>query len=422
MLDRTLTPTLSPIDKIHFVEPKVYNLKNDAKIYFLNEVVDETVRIEFHFLAGSIHGDKNDANFVNSLLFSGTKDKTSSQIHEQLDQLGAYIDHEISMEKAFVSVYCLRENIEKVLLIIHDTITNVTFNQLEIDDAIQEKKQRYLVSLEKVSFLARKLFQQHIFASNELYKRQIEIDDFERINRETLISFHKSNYLNGLVKIVVVSNLEESFIDLLVKLFANWSLEKNIQSETIFFNHAGVFHFEKEKALQTAIRIGIPLFNKKNEDYIEFVFLQTILGDYFGSRLMSNIREDKGYTYGIGCSLVELKNTGYFVIGTEVAKNVCDATLKEIEFEINRLKTELISNDEIELVKNYLIGQLLKSADGPNSMMDLFLNVSEADLSLDFYNEYIHQIKNISASKLKELACKYLDWTKFTIITAGERN
>lgn len=419
MLDRTISPAIHDIEKIHFVEPKIYPLQDETKLFLMKEVFDETVRIEFHFQAGAIQGVKNAANFVNSLLFSGTKDKSSTQIHEELDQLGAYLDQEISSEKAFVSVYCLRKNVEKVLDIVHDSITNVAFLEHELSDVIQEKKQRLLVSLEKVNFLARKAFQQHLFASNEVYRRQLEPEDFDQIKIEDLKAFHREFYLNGLAKIVVVSNLEESIINRIVEQFKGWSNTTTKTYETKFNNNKGTFHIAKKDAIQTAIRIGLPMFNKKDEDFTDFQFLQTILGDYFGSRLMSNIREDKGYTYGIGCSLVETKQTGYFVIATEVAKEVSEATLAEIKYEIDRLQTEPIPADELNLVKNFLVGQLLKSADGPNSMMDMFLSVYDYQLPLDFYANYLRKIKDMKAETIQALAKKYLNWSDFTIITAG---
>jgi predicted Zn-dependent peptidase len=134
---------------------------------------------------------------------------------------------------------------------------------------------------------------------------------------------------------------------------------------------------------------------------------------------MSNIREDKGYTYGIGCAMSEMRGTGHFLIATEVGKEVCEATLNEIRFEMERLHNELISEEELQLVKNYMLGQLLKSADGPNAMMDLYLSVRMQQLDYSFYNKAIESIKKIDAERIQELAVKYLQWDNFTIVTAG---
>jgi predicted Zn-dependent peptidase len=422
MLNRTISPELKPIQKIHFVEPVETKINDLTSIFHMKKVADETVRIELHFQAGQIQGQKNLSTFVSSLLLSGTKDKSSEQIHEELNQLGAFIDHEISMEMAYVSLYCLRKNAKLAFGILWDAITNVAFLEHEIQDMIQEKRQRFLVSNEKVSFLARREFQKQFFSSNSAYSRSLDLEDFDKIQQEDLVSFHQEFYLKGLKKAVVVGNLGVDFIDFFNEKIKNTATEKAIDFVDSIANNKGEFLVSKKGALQSAIRVGIPLFNKKNTDYFAFQVLQTILGDYFGSRLMSNIREDKGYTYGIGCALVELRNTGYFVIATEVGKEVTQATIKEIKYEIELLKEELVSFDEIELVRNYLLGQLLKSADGPNAMMDLFLSVRQHQLNLEFYNDFILKIETITVEELRDIANKYLDWDKFTVVIAGEHN
>jgi zinc protease len=165
--------------------------------------------------------------------------------------------------------------------------------------------------------------------------------------------------------------------------------------------------------------MGRFLFPKSHPDYIDFQVLNTILGDYFGSRLMSNIREDKGYTYGIGSGMMDMNQTGYFVIVTEVGKEVLDLTLNEIKFEMERLQTELVSDDELDLVKNYMLGQLLKSADGPYAMLDMYNSVDMYDLTLSFYDEAIQKVKHISPTRIQELAKQYLNFEDFLIITAG---
>jgi predicted Zn-dependent peptidase len=422
MLNRTLSPELQPIQKIHFVEPVETKINDFASIFHIAQVPDETVRLEMHFHAGQMHGIKNMSSFTSSLLLSGTNNKTSEQIHEELNQLGAFVDHEISMELAFVSLFCLRKNVQKAFEILLDAVIHVEFKEHEIQDTIQEKKQRFLVSKEKVSFLARREFQKQLFSSSENYSRMLEMEDFEHIKRSDLVDFHNKYYLKGLIKVIVVGNLDETFITFLKSSLTPYASQERLTYLNSISNNKGEFLVQKNGTVQSAIRVGIPVFNKKNPDYFAFQVMQTILGDYFGSRLMSNIREDKGYTYGIGCTLVEMKEIGYFVIATEVGKEVTQETIKEIKYEIELLKNELVSFDEIELVRNYLLGQLLKSADGPNAIMDLFLSVHQHHLNLEFYNDFILKIETITVEEIKEMANKYLDWKNFTLVIAGEHN
>lgn len=422
MLDRTKQPSLSPITKINFVEPTIIEINTFSKIYWMKEVLDETTRIEFHFNAGSIRSLDKIAGSVNHLLFSGTADKTSTQIHEELDSLGAFIDQELGQEVAIVSLYCLRKNAASAINIVLDAITNVSFHANEVADNIREKKQQYLISSEKVNILARREFQKQLFANSPNYARQIELKDYDAITIDGLRKFHADFYLHGLLKVVLVGNLDEQFVSEFQQKLTPFAINYVPQYEEKFLNNKGTFHVEKKDAVQTAIRIGMPLFNKSHADFIDFQILQTVLGDYFGSRLMSNIREDKGYTYGIGSGLSEANQTGYFIIATEVGKEFVSATLHEIKVEIERLKNELISEEELNLVKNYVLGQLLKHADGPNAMIDLYMSAQLQNMSFEYYNTFIARVNSITAEDLQQIAKNYLIWENLTIITAGSNN
>ena len=422
MLNRSIQPDIYPITKINFVEPKTISINKHVNMYWMKEVLDETTRIELHFNAGSIRSIEKIAGVANSMLFSGTPTKTSIQINEELDTLGAFIDQELGQEVAIVSLYCLRKNAQKALEIVLDALENVCFHTHEMEDTIREKKQQYLISSEKVSILARREFQKQLFANSPNYARQIELEDYDKITNEKLTTFHKEYYLNGLMKVVLVGNMEDDFVRNLQMKVTPMAITSIPFYEEQFANNKGIFHIEKSDAVQTAIRIGMPLFNKSHNDFIDFQLLQTILGDYFGSRLMSNIREDKGYTYGIGSGLSEANKTGYFIIATEVGKEFVTPTLHEIKIEIERLCNELIEEEELTLVKNYVLGQLLKHADGPNAMMDLFMAVKLQGKGFEFYDTFIERVNTITSEDLKVIANKYLVWDNLTIITAGSSN
>lgn len=419
MTTRNTAPEIFPLQQIDFVVPHIFDITPTVKLYWMQAVPDETTRIELHFDAGTIRGERKIAGFVNALLLSGTKDKTSTQINEELDSLGAFTDHEIAQETAIVSLYCLRENVEKAVTILLDAIGNVAFHENEVSDMLREKKQNFLVSSEKVGVLVRRAFQKQLFSNSEDYSRQLELSDLDDVSIQELKRFHKEFYLQGLRKVVVVGDLEPAYIDRLIDAVGAWSKPGTCSFGKDFVNIPGRIHVEKADAVQTAIRMGIPLFNKTHGDFLDFQVLQTILGDYFGSRLMSNIREDKGYTYGIGSGVAESTNAGYFIIATEVGKAVTEEALKEIKHEMDLLKTELVPQEELDLVKNYLLGQILKSADGPNAMMDLYMAAQLHGKGFEYYNEAIQRIRDIDQERLRELAQKYLNWDTFSIVTAG---
>lgn len=418
MLNRTISPELKSIDKIDFVKPQIFDISDDAKLFFMKEVPNETARLDLYFDGGSIKGEVGVASFVNGLLLSGTETKTSVQIHNEIDALGGFFESGISNENAVVTIYSLKENLIPILQILKESIDNLALHKHEIDELISDRLQKFKVSMEKVNFLAQRGFQQRLF-NESIYGRITNEEDFKNVSRKEIKQFFVDNYLNGLKKVVVVANISTDEVDSIIDITGSWTSNHRSTFQKDVKNIKGAHHIEKKGAVQSAIRIGRMLFNKKHEDYLDFLILNTLLGDYFGSRLMSNIREDKGYTYGIGTMIGELHEMGYFMIATEVGKNVREATLTEIKFEIERLQNELVPAEELELVKNYMLGQLLKSADGPYSMMDLYMGVEPYGLDLDFYNKSIESIHNIKAERIQELAKKYLNWKDMTIVSAG---
>ncbi|MDP9047633.1 MAG: insulinase family protein, partial [Bacteroidota bacterium] len=181
------------------------------------------------------------------------------------------------------------------------------------------------------------------------------------------------------------------------------------------------FYFnEKPDALQSAIRMGRRVINRTHPDFPALQVLNTVLGGYFGSRLMANIREDKGYTYGIGSGMTSLKQTGSIFIATEVGADVCKAAITEIEKEVNLLRTELIPEAELSLVRNFMLGSLLGSLENVFSHADKFKNLYFAGLDYDYYDRYIEVVKTVSAEELKKLAERYLDINRFYKVIVGK--
>jgi len=418
MLNRKQIPTLGELNEISFVTPQKIKINDKVNLYWMKDVPNATSRIDFYFDAGTAKSSSILSYLTSGLLLSGNSTKNATQIHNELDNLGAYFDIGLGFESSIVTFYALNEQLPEVVKLFIETINSATFPQHEIDELINDKKQKLQINSEKVNFLAQRKFQQLIF-DGTAYGKVVELSDFDGIQRKDIVNYFEKNYKKGLFKVNLVGDFDKETVQEIADTIAPWAKSENINFEANFKNKIEKAIVKKEQAIQTAIRIGKTLFNKNHPDYLGFVFMNTILGDFFGSRLMKNIREDKGYTYGIGSYINETKNSGYFVIGTEVGKDVCEATIKEIKFEIERLQNELITENELKLVQNYLLGQTLKSADGPYALMDLFLSVERHQLDLDFYNEFIHKIKTITREEIRDLAIKHLDWNSFTIVTAG---
>jgi predicted Zn-dependent peptidase len=416
-MNRQDVPELNQIEKISIVAPQISS-KFPIPFYFMKEVPNATSRIELYFNAGTINGKIGLASAVSGLLLSGTNEMNSTQIHTELDNLGAYTDVSIGHESAIVTLYGLNERLVEITSLFIKSIFNADFKQQEIDELLADRKQKLKINFEKVSFLAQREFTKNLFYKSA-YGRVIEEKDYEAISREEISEFHKNHYLKGLNKVVLVGDFSDSDTSNLQDLLITMCSSEIPSFTDSLTNNVGRFSVSKEGALQSSIRIGRILFTRKHVDFIPFTILNTVLGDYFGSRLMSNLREDKGFTYGINSMVSEYQNAGYFLIATDVAAEKKESALNEIRFELEKLQNEPIEKHELELVKNYLLGQLLKSADGPYAMTDLYVHLQDYGLEADYYNGYIQEINEITSEKLQECAKKYFNWNDLTIVTAG---
>ncbi|MGD0712047.1 MAG: insulinase family protein, partial [Bacteroidales bacterium] len=237
---------------------------------------------------------------------------------------------------------------------------------------------------------------------------------------------HKKNYHAGKLRIIVSGKVNKNSIRLINTYFGNsvplqpGKAEKE-RVPSISGSKSKITFFPQKNVLQSGIRIGKILFTKKDPDYFGMLVLNMILGGYFGSRLIKNIREDKGYTYGIGSGIMSMKNAGYFYITSEVGADVRKQAIREVYKEIGRLRKELVPPEELNLVKNYMTGSFLRSIDGPFALADRFLGIIDYDLDFNkFYNKYIQSIKNITSKQLLELANRHLQEDSFYETVVGK--
>ncbi len=426
IVDRKKQPRAYSIDKIELQKPEEFTLDNGIQVFTINSGAQDLIKIEMIFPAGNWHEPySNIAYLTNNMLIEGTKKRTANQIAEKVDYYGAYLETNTEKDNAYISLYLLNKHLKNTLPVLQDIIMNPIFPENELTTFINKQKQQFVINNKKVNYLARVHFNHILFGNDHPYGKMLKLEDFDNPQREDLVKFHKKYYTSNNCKIIVAGKLNDDCIIELNKYLGgdNWKSEKEVISLDINFPSANneLKHFiEKPDAIQSAIRIGKKLFNKTHTDYFGLQVLNTVLGGYFGSRLMTNIRENKGFTYGIGSALVSLMKSGYFFITSEVGAEVSRKAIYEVYKEIKKLREELIPADELELVRNYMIGVFLRSVDGPFALSEKIKNLIEYDLKYSYYDNYVKTIKNIKAEKLKELAETYLNEDNMVELLVGK--
>lgn len=424
MIDRKLAPDFKAIDNINLIKPEHKKLANGCNVFCFNSGDQELVRIEWIFNNLRFDPKKPLLNMaVNTMLTEGTSQLSAAEIADKVDFYGAFLQVDYSFDHSQVTLYSLNKHLKDTLPVIKDILTDSVFPEKELETFIRNQQQKLQVGLKKNDVVARRTFNKALYG-NTIYGLTTELDTYKTLHREDMLPFFKQMYQPSNCTIVIAGKVGQQTLDLLTDTFDNgWANANepadNSQPE---LEHAGErFYFiEKPEALQSAIRMGMPLINRTHPDFPALQVLNTVLGGYFGSRLMNNIREDKGYTYGIGSGMSSFKQSGALFIATEVGADVCKAAVIEIEKEVNLLKTDLIPDEELALVRNYMLGSLLGSLENVFSHADKFKNLYFSGMGYDYYERYIQTVKTITAPELQVLANKYLKFDEFYKVIVGK--
>lgn len=422
MPDRSKQPEIKTLTSVPVNDLQKVKLNNNTDLCLIPGGEEEVFKLEIVFEAGNSCEPKPlMARYANELIFEGTKKLTSEEISRQFDYYGVLFNKYCDKDFAGFSIISLNKFAGQVIPFFLEILNEASFPVDEFQTLNKKQKQQFLINNKKVRFVAREKFFPMIFG-NHPYAKQILSEDFEQIAREDVRGFYNKYYKNGKFLLFLSGRINDDIIDLINKQIAvtdnnsgfifNEDLDiKGIKRKTD--------RSEVENAMQSAIRIGRPYYSMKHKDYIALKFVSTLLGGYFGSRLMNNIREDKGYTYGIGSNLISLKNSGYFFIATEVGSEFEEAAIKEIYYEIARLRDEKVPDEEMDLVKSYLTGSFMHSIDGPFNLAGNYKNIFLNNLSADYFEHLIETINQMSASQVQETANKYLDKKSLSELVAG---
>jgi len=424
MIDRKTTPAYGIIDKIQFPLPEQEILGNGLPMHTIQGGVHDIVRLDYSFPAGSRYASLPlTALAVNQLLQEGTKKYHARELAEKLDYYGAVFKPWITSDTAGFTVFSLSKHLIPVTGLVHSMITEPVFPEEELLVFLQKRKQQFLVEMERVSYRARNRFTEVLFGENHPYGRTLREDDFHRINREVLRDFWKKTYASSRSWVLVSGKPGPSRLNEMKKRLASLPLhteEDTLPSFPDITSCPGKRHVvPMPRHMQSALRIGRLTFTRDHPDFPAMLVLNTILGGYFGSRLMRNIREEKGYTYGIVSFLSPLHNAGYLTIVSEVGAENTANTIKEIYREMETMQRKPVGDEELDLVRNYMMGDLLRELDGPFATAETYRSIVDAGMDMSHVQHIMETIKNITPGEIGKLAQKYLNPENMKEVIAG---
>lgn len=414
MTNRKKSPAI--IDAVEFdlkLKPcEQFTLDNGVPVYTINAGEQEVMQVEWVFYAGNCFEHQNIvAATTNFLLKNGTNTKSAFTINEHFDFYGAYLNRSCHNETAVVTLHCLTKHLPELLPAVAELFTEAVLPEEELAIYKQNQKQRLEVNLKKCDFVANRLIDEYVFGLQHPYGKYTTQDDYNALEREQLVQFYQQYYTKGKCLLFVSGKLPENLPSLLNKEFGHLPFNQQplpaIQYIKTPAANKKVTIVNDAEGVQGAVRMAIPFPNRHHPDFAKVQVLNTVFGGYFGSRLMSNIREDKGYTYGIHSHLQNHIHETAWLISTEAGRDVCAATIAEVYKEMQRMCDEPVEKEELDLVRNYLTGGVLGDLDGPFQIMSRWKNYVLNNLTDAYFYNSLHTIRTITAEELQELARKY---------------
>lgn len=405
--------------------PQVRKLNNGIPTYTFYSNDNEAVYLKFVFYnAGTMLQDKPlVASFTSKQLNKNTKNYNFQELADEIDFYGLSFIPRTAIERTSLDISFLNRHKENVFPLLEQIILYPRFEKSNLDIALSNGKQNYLTKIQQTNFLANKYFMQGIFGKDNPYGTYASVEDFDNVTTEDLNEFWQKHYTLNQCYIMMAGNVDENIFDLMNDYFGN----KNIPSISEKFgidmdpvNQKGIIRNSLNSAMQSSIIMGKIMPKISHEDYIPLAVLNCILGGYFNSRLMSNIREDKGYTYGIDSALIPFRFGNIMVIGSDVAMDKENQTIEEIFKEITILQNEEVPQNELSIVKNYLTGEMLRSTDGVSEICENYEYILRNNLRQDYNSYMINQIRNITPATIRETAEKYLAPDSFLCSVVGK--
>ena len=423
-IDRSIAPAVSNFTSVRLDVPKPITLSNGMKMWIAGNGEEEINKISV-FVAGGTFQETApmQATTCSMAVFNGNKNMTNAQIAEAIDYYGAWRALQTYDNCTAFSLSSLNENFDRTLPILFDSLRYPTFPPSEFELAKRQLAVNCATARERVKYIANKEMMRLYYGTNHPLATDPTPEAIMALSKDDVIAFHSNFYRAQNCHLVLAGNISEREIDIVEKVVSQWmpsgDAEPELEPEPAASQEMlKVLH--KPGAVQAAISMTIKAIPRRHPDYFKLRILVTALGGYFGSRLMANIREDKGYTYGISASLSGRSFDGYVGISTECDTQHVWKVIEQTKHEIERLAQELIPQQELDIVKRHMLSDLVKTLDSPFNIAAYIGNMFCYGTYPTYFNEQVDAIINCTSEQLRDVAQKYLNPNLLRIVIAGD--
>lgn len=426
-MDRTIQPEIQDLKNFSVLPPVRTILSNGIPLSVINAGEQEVIRMDILFAGGRWQQtQKLQALFANRMLREGTRKYTAADIAAKLDYYGAWLELSSSSEYAYITLYSLNKYFAETLEVLESIIKEPLFPEKELNTVLDANIQQYLVNTSKVDFLAQRSLLTALYGNEHPCGRPILKEDYHLITPDILREFYDEYYHSGNCAIFLSGKVTDDITRRIESVFGNAPFGNYqrplIKKDFPFAATAEKRIFtEREDAMQSGIKLGNTTISRQHPEYLKLRVLMTLFGGYFGSRLMSNIREDKGYTYGISAGVLFYPGSGVMLISTEADNEYVEPLIREVYHEIDRLHSEPVSAGELATVRNYMLGEMCRTYESPFSLSDAWMFIYASGLDDAYFARSLEAVREITSEEIRDFANRYLCKETLKEVIAGKK-
>lgn len=423
-VDRTIEPVVKPFETLSIKPVEKRILPNGVEVFIINSGDQPLNRITVSYPSGLMEAEIPDTlQLATQLMREGTERHSGKEISEMLDFHGAWLKADAMTHDTVISLWSVNSSTATLLPLLREIIEQPVFPEKEFGALKQKHKAKYLVSQKNVMYMASMADKRQVFGKEHPICRVLNADEIEAITSDDVRNAYRKVF--GIKPYIFISGgeLDPVIDDIVAELGKIRFDSADRPAQNIIpmhpSAHAVTETIEIDAEHQSAIVMSIPSISRDNPDYIPLRLVVMALGGYFGSRLMANIREDKGYTYGIQANLLGYREGGVINIMTNTAPEYVSAVIEETKKEIERLKDTLMDDEELSNVKSYAMTSLAAMLDTPFQIMDYYISQLHNGTPPDYFADQVKAINSLTAEQIMALSRKYLDTGKMLVSIAG---
>lgn len=412
MLDRTVPPIVQSLP-FAFRKPERQTFPNGIPLYIIEAAGQEVVRVDFVFSVGQWHqSQKLQALFTCRMLREGCRGYSSSSFAERLDYYGAWLELSVAMNRTFVTLYTLKKFFPQTVALMQHMLFEPVFSEEQFQTIRANNKAQFLVNMQKGDVLAMRALRHSVYGATHPCGMSTTPEDYDALHTDLLADFYGRYYGSRNCTIYLSGSIDDGVISHVESLFGRleWGSSSLVADREYPMSPANerdtvITHPD---SVQCSIRMGCLLMDVKEADYLPMRVLNTVLGGYFGSRLMKNVRENKGYTYHIGSDLVTNTSQVMFMVSCEALADKADEVMDEVRHEMQRLHSQLVPDAELRMVRNYMTGEICRNYEGAFSLTDAYIFMEHLGLPQTHIEDTVEAIRTTDAVRLQQLAQLYL--------------